>query len=127
MTGKDNQLNSLIGLSHVFSSKTNEQEACWEFCRQMSSIFDVKLPEKIEGMVQTNEPSLHGIVLFQSGNLWHAGFIWPDGLHFIHVIPDAKLRDSATYTIRWERLTLFPWNLLKKEYYVSPDISSPTT
>lgn len=44
------------------------------------------MPASIAEMKKIEKPRLHSIVLFKTPEDWHTGIVWPDCLHFIHVV-----------------------------------------
>ncbi len=90
-------------INKPYDTKGKTEGICWEFCKEVQS----GLPEQpYLGMIKIPQAQLNCVVLFHSRrNRWHAGIVWPDCLHFIHVRPD-----KGIWTVWKERLTQWPWN-----------------
>ncbi len=99
-------------INKPYDTKGKTDGVCWEFCKEVSE----GLPDKpYLGMVKIEMPQVGCVVMFQARrNKWHAGIVWPDGLHFVHVAPEK----NGTWYVRKERLTKFPWNRAVEGFYV---------
>lgn len=90
--------------------------ACWEFCREIGKLLGYDYPKHpILGMKRCKESAVGRVVLFKFGKKWHAGIVWPDGLHFIHAEP--RNRTATKHKVKQERLTLWPWTKHIEGYY----------
>ena len=102
------EITDLINKSYVTDS-------CWSFCRDAFKLFDIELPAlPREGLVRLPKDKIiiPAIVLFQCGDDWHCGVMWPDGLHFIHANDE-----DGKFIIRHERITRHPWSILVEGFY----------
>ena len=90
---------------------------CWSFCMEVFRLYDIALPEAVTPDIVKIAPDkvrVPSIVLFRFPGDWHAGVVWPDGLHFVHALVETN---SAAW-VRQDRLTCPPWNDLIEGYYV---------
>jgi len=93
-----------------------EVRPCWAFCQEILRLYDQVLPDDPQGgLRKIEQPHVPCVVLFAIAGDWHAGVVWPDGLHFIHAAPTDE-KGLARY-VRQDRLTLEPWSLVLKGYY----------
>ncbi|MBN2314465.1 MAG: hypothetical protein JXM79_11085 [Sedimentisphaerales bacterium] len=94
-----------------------EVRPCWAFCQEIWSLYDRVLPDDPRnGLKKIDQPEPLCVALFALAGDWHAGIVWPDGLHFIHAAPTDE-RGVARY-VRKDRLTVEPWSRIIKGYYV---------
>jgi hypothetical protein len=87
------------------------EEVCWNFCQLLLKMTG-KEYKQLSDMKEIKTPIKYGVVLYKSGALWHCGFIWPDGLHFLHTVQEDQI-----YMVRRERTTAFPWNCTGVAFY----------
>jgi len=114
------ELQQMIGKPYVVARAHSHRYICWHFCRKVYSLLGLNLKNfhLQQELKRVLSPAPRCIVLFQSGAIWHAGVVWPDGLHFIH----AKTRnffDSTDndYFACKDRLTIWPFKHLIEGYY----------
>lgn len=107
-----------IGIKEPLSGH-GRQYVCWQFCREIFSMWGIELPKINKKSLKSLEiASIPCIVLFKFACFYHAGIVWPDGLHFIHAGPrDIMEENPKKYIIKKDRLTGYPWRLLIEGYY----------
>lgn len=113
----EEEIEALIG--RPFRDQHSEIEPCWLFCQQILELYNKKLSNKPETLSQSKKerPELLDVVMFNCMGEWHAGVVWPDGLHFIHAVNDPQQPDKKYRIITKSRLTAWPWNAFLTGYY----------
>jgi len=81
-------------INKPFEVEGGEFKQCWALCRHIFSLMGKVLPNNVRDMVRVKSPSVGDVVLFNAGNEWHTGVVWPDCIHFIHARPplDSNLK-----------------------------------
>lgn len=98
-------------MNQQYDTKGKVEGVCWEFCKEVNP----HLPaQPYLGMMKIYKPTIGCVALFKTPNGWHAGIVWPDGLHFVHARPE----QDGLHCIRKERLTAWPWNRALEGFYV---------
>ena len=74
----------LVGTKYKHS---DDFPICWSFCHYAGKLLGLSLAPSVWGMRNMGvSPILLSIVVFNTpDNNWHAGIVYPDCLHFIHV------------------------------------------
>lgn len=104
----NNQIEEMI--NKPFENKEKGIRPCWAFCRKIARLLGHNLGESPKELKQQPRSKMWNIVLFDFKYDWHAGIVWPDGLHFIHFEEESK-------KICQNRLTEFPWKIYIEGYY----------
>jgi len=87
---------------------------CWNFAVWCVGVLQgIHKPFEPTDMVKIDSPRVGAVVLLRVSSDWHAGVVWPDGLHFVH----AEVEKNGTYVVRKGRLTQWPWSLIIEGYY----------
>lgn len=107
----DAGVQSMVGRQY----HTVDSEVCWTFCRAVLGRLGFAVPSGIQDMTRVGGPKIGAVVLFRSEDGFHAGVVWPDGLHFIH--PEFSTPGHPP-TIRQRRLTELPFKDLVDGYYM---------
>ena len=98
-----------------FRDRSETVRPCWLFCQLAWRKIERTLPDDPKGLTQVERPELFDVALFVLGTDWHAGVVWPDGLHFTHAHPTNE--KSTCYMVSTDRLTSFPWKDILLGYY----------
>lgn len=114
-------IQNMLNKPYAVKGDQNRKFVCWSFCKDAYDLFG--LPLKAVNLQsefkRITVPTLRCIVMFQTNMVWHAGVVWPDGLHFIHACPrDIFDSNPQEYFIRQDRLTGWPYKLFIEGYYV---------
>lgn len=104
-------------LGKPFLNRHDTIKPCWLFCQSAYKDKGLLLDADPSKLVGVKEPRLMDIALFQMGSDWHAGVVWPDGLHFVHAYPHHGNPNELCYLVGVDRLTIFPWKSLLRGYY----------
>lgn len=102
------KIEKMIG--NPFINKDENVRPCWSFCRGIIKQIGGDLPKSPKGLQQTSKAKVWCVVLFNFRFDWHAGVVWPDGLHFVHYDEDRK-------QVCKNRLTESPWRMYIEGYY----------
>ena len=99
-------------LNKSFTPKENKKgvRLCWLFCMEIVKELNGHLRNSPKGLSQIPKAKKWSVVLFNFKYDWHAGIVWPDGLHFIHY-------DEDKNKICCDRLSGFPWRFYIEGYY----------
>ncbi|MBA7608070.1 hypothetical protein ES703_15245 [subsurface metagenome] len=115
-------ITDMLGKPYVVEgTDQSHKHICWSFCREICALFELPLQHYQhydKQLCRITEPVVPCIVLFHVVIDWHAGVVWPDGLHFVHASPKNILDPNPTeYVVRKDSLTAWPYKLLIEGYY----------
>jgi hypothetical protein len=92
---------------------------CWDFCKEVHKLNGKSLPNIVairDVLGKVKNPEVLDLVIFQFGELFHGGVVWPDGLHFVHAVPCQGVKEIK-FIIEQGRVTAFPWNTSLEGFY----------
>lgn len=125
MTAEETIVN-MLGKPYV-ATGDDHKHICWSFCREIYSLLGIRmlpLDQMLDqifprrDLCRVEEPKITCVVLFHVVVDWHAGIVWPDGLHFIHASPKNILNPKPTeYVVCKDSLTAWPYRQLVEGYY----------
>lgn len=103
-------------LGKKFTARSDTIRPCWLFCQQVLRSEGRELPDDPQELKKVDRAELLDVALFNVGGDWHAGVVWPDGLHFVHAHPERDDKPDS-YVVSQDRLTIVPWKPLLRGFY----------